>query len=66
VQDTGWSTHLPAGTGLLRFSNYEEAIDGLNRIAADWTLHSKRATEIAREHFDARAVLPRFLEIACA
>ena len=23
-------------------------------------------TEIAREHFDARAVLPRFLEIACA
>ena len=66
VQDTGWSTHLPTGAGLLRFSNCEEAIEGLDRIVADWALHSKRATEIAREHFDARAVLPRFLEIACA
>jgi hypothetical protein len=50
----------------LRFSNFDEALDGLDRIAADWAQHSKRATEIAREHFDARAVLPRFLEIACA
>jgi hypothetical protein len=50
----------------LRFSNCEEALEGLDRIVADWTLHSKRATEIAREHFDARAVLPRFLEIACS
>jgi hypothetical protein len=66
VQDTGWSAHLPAGTGLLRFSTCEEALEGLERIAADWNLHSKRATEIAREHFDARAVLPRFLERACA
>ena len=65
VQDTGWSTHLPTGVGLLRFSNFDEALEGLDRIAADWSLHSKRATEIAREHFDARAVLPRFLEIAC-
>ena len=66
VQDTGWSTHLPAGAGLVRFSNCEEAIEGLDRIVTDWALHSKRATEIAREHFDARAVLPGFLEIACA
>jgi len=66
VQDTGWSAHLPSGAGLLRFSNCEEAIEGLDRIAADWDLHSKRATEIAREHFDARAVLPRFLETACS
>ena len=66
VQGTGWSAHLPTGNGLLRFSNCEEAIEGLDRIAADWTLHSKRASEIAREHFDAHTVLPRFLEIACA
>ena len=66
VQDTGWSTHLPTGAGLLRFSNCEEALDGLDRIVGDWTMHSKRAAEIAREHFDAGAVLPRFLEVACS
>ncbi|HVQ13657.1 MAG TPA: hypothetical protein VMS40_08705, partial [Vicinamibacterales bacterium] len=66
VQDTGWSTHLPSGVGLLRFSNCEEALDGLDRIVSDWTMHSKRAAEIAREHFDAGAVLPRFLEVACS
>ena len=44
----------------------EEALDGLDRIVGDWTMHSKRAAEIAREHFDAGAVLPRFLETACA
>jgi hypothetical protein len=66
VQDTGWSAHLPAGAGLLRFSTCEEALDGLDRIVGDWTMHSKRAAEIAREHFDAGAVLPRFLEVACS
>ena len=67
VQDTGWSTHLPTGAGLLRFSNCEEAIEGLDRIAADWGAPLETGdAEIAREHFDARAVLPRFLEIACA
>ena len=39
---------------------------GLDRIVGDWTMHSKRAAEIAREHFDAGAVLPRFLEVACS
>jgi hypothetical protein len=66
VQDTGWSAHLPTGIGLLPFSTPEEAIDGLERIAADWPTHSARAAEIAREHFDALNVLPAFLEVACA
>jgi hypothetical protein len=66
VQDTGWSAHLPAGAGLLRFSTCDEALDGLDRIVGDWTMHSKRAAEIAREHFDAGAVLSRFLEVACS
>ena len=54
------------GHGLLRFSNCEEALDGLDRIAGDWTMHSKRAAEIAREHFDAgrgAAAIPR---VACS
>jgi hypothetical protein len=65
VQDTGWSAHLPTGTGLLPFSTPEEALDGLERIAADWPTHSAGAAAIAREHFDAHKVLPAFLEAAC-
>ncbi len=65
VQDTGWSAHLPAGTGLVPFTTPEEAIDGLARVEADYATHARRASEIAREHFDAARVLPRLLEVAC-
>jgi hypothetical protein len=64
VQDTGWSTHLPNGTGLLRFTDAQEALDGLDRCASDWRNHSATAREIAREHFDARGVLSRLLDVA--
>ena len=35
------------------------------RVEADYAEHARRAAEIAREHFDAARVLPRFLEVAC-
>jgi len=66
VQDTGWSAHLPSGTGLAAFSTREEALEGLERFDRDYALHARRASEIAREHFDASRVLPPFLERACA
>jgi hypothetical protein len=65
VQDTGWTAHLPSGEGLLAFGSIEEAVDGVARINADYSRHARRAGEIAREYFDARAVLPRLLETAC-
>jgi hypothetical protein len=66
VQETGWSAHLPAGTGLVGFSTRDEAIDGLERLDADYARHARRAREIACECFDASRVLPSFLERACA
>jgi len=66
VQDTGWSAHLPCGTGLLGFSTPEEAIAALECIEADYSVHARRAGEIAREYFDASVVLPSLLERACA
>jgi hypothetical protein len=65
VQDTGWSAHLPSGLGLIAFSTPEEAIAGLASVEADYDAHARRAGEIARDHFDAARVLPRFLEVAC-
>ncbi len=66
VQDTGWTAHLPCGEGLLAFSNPDEAVAGIDRINSDYRRHARRAEEIAREHFDARRVLPRLVEEACA
>ena len=43
-----------------------EALTGIDRINSDYPKHAKRAAEIAREHFDARRVLPRLVEDACA
>jgi hypothetical protein len=65
VQDTGWSAHLPSGSGLIGFSTVEEALAGLEALERDYATHAGRAAEIAREHFDAKAVLPRFLDVAC-
>ena len=66
VQDTGWSAHLPAGEGLLRFSTLDEAVDGIAAIDADYATHARRAREVAGDHFDAAIVLPRLLEQACS
>lgn len=62
VQDTGWTAHLPSGEGLFAFSSPDEALAGIDAINARYDAHARRATEIAREHFDANRVLPRLLE----
>ncbi|MEM7416504.1 MAG: glycosyltransferase family 1 protein [Gemmatimonadota bacterium] len=64
VQDTGWSDHLPSGEGLIGFASRDEALDGLQRIDDDYSTHARRASEIAREHFDASRILPPLLEAA--
>jgi hypothetical protein len=66
VQDTGWTAHLPSGAGLLAFSTMDEAVAGLDRINGSYESHVRAAQEIAREHFDARVVLPSLLDRALA
>jgi hypothetical protein len=66
VQDTGWSAHLPEGTGLVGFGTVDEALAGLASVESDYDAHSSAAREIALEHFDAARVLPALLEEACA
>jgi hypothetical protein len=57
VQDTGWTSHLPAGDGLLAFSSPEEALAGIDRINSNYAAHARAALEVAREHFDATKIL---------
>ncbi len=62
VQDTGWTSHLPSGEGLLAFSSPEDALAGIDAVNIDYAVHARRAREIAAAHFDAAVLLPRLLE----
>jgi hypothetical protein len=64
VQKTGFEKYLPTGEGLLAFGNVEEALDEIEKINSDYARHSRRASEIAREYFDAKVVLPQLLHDA--
>jgi hypothetical protein len=61
VQDTGFDVALPVGDGLLAFRTPEEAVEALQRVAADYRHHSRAAHAIAQEHFRAETVLSRLL-----
>jgi hypothetical protein len=61
LQDTGFSKHLPCGTGLFAVNNVEEASVAINEIEHNWIKHSNAAREIAVECFDVRIVLKKLL-----
>jgi hypothetical protein len=66
VQDTGPSSFLPSGEGLIRFASVEEAAEALAAIEADYDHHRRAARAIAEEFFDARIVLAEALNAATA
>jgi hypothetical protein len=61
AQDTGFSRHCAAGSGLIVFSTLEEAVAGAQNIAADYGRHARAARELAEECFDSDKVLRRLL-----
>ncbi len=61
MQETGFSEHLPCGTGLFAVRSVDEAASALESIRSNWEQHSRAAREIAREFLDTDRVLPRFL-----
>lgn len=62
VQDTGYSRFLPTGSGIHAFSTEDEALAGIEDVAAHYERNCDAALEIAREHFDAKTVLARLLD----
>src|SRR5687767_1587167 len=62
VQATGFERHLPTGRGLVAFETMEDAVEGVERINADYVTHCRAARDIAAEYLDHRKVLPRLLE----
>ncbi len=58
---TGFSKFYPVGHGLFEYSSHEEALAGIDTIAAAYTAHSRAARELAREYFAADRVLGALL-----
>ena len=61
AQDTGWTSVLPCGEGLLAFDDAPGAAEAVRRVTLDYDRHRRAARRIAEEHLDSRAVLSRLL-----
>jgi hypothetical protein len=64
TQETGFSEMVPAGEGLLAFSNVDEAVAAVHAVAADWPRHSRAARAVAEEYFAAEKVIGAMLDAA--
>jgi hypothetical protein len=61
MQETGFSAHLPTGSGLFAVENAAEAAAAIDEIADNYASHSAAARSLALEYLDTTVVLPRFL-----
>lgn len=64
MQDTGFGSSLPTGTGLFAVRTADEAAAAIDEINTDWPRHSRAARDIAVEYLDASVVLKRVLREA--
>jgi len=64
VQDTGFGSVLPVGTGLLTFTSPAEAIEAVHQVDRDHARHARAARAIAEVYFDSNTVLAKLLDTA--
>lgn len=61
AEDTGFSENLPTGSGLIAFSDIDEALAGIAEIDGNYAKHRRAARKIAEEIFDSRKCLNAML-----
>ena len=66
VEDTGFSTTLPVGQGLLPFTTPEQAAAAIREVEADYARHARAARALAEAYFDSDTVLTRLVDEALA
>jgi hypothetical protein len=64
VQDTGFTSWLEPGAGVLAFRTPDEAAAAVEEVLRRGPYHGKAAREVALSYFDARDVLTRLIERA--
>ena len=64
MQDTGFSSVIPAADGLLPFNSPDEAAESLRKVEVDYGRHAAGARAVAAEWFDSGKVLQRLIEDA--
>jgi hypothetical protein len=62
AQETGFSKVLPTGLGLLAFDDSDSAVAAIESVEQDYERHSEAAEDLAREYFDAAAILESLIE----
>jgi hypothetical protein len=63
-QETGFSDWLPAGEGVLAFSDVDDVLDALSELDRRYEAHARAARAIAEEYFEAATVVGRMLDEA--
>jgi hypothetical protein len=61
AQDTGFSNHLPTGSGLLAFRDLDDAADAVADVRTDYAAHARAARKVAEEYLDSDRVLSTLL-----
>lgn len=61
-KDTGFSEFIPSGDGLIAWNTADEALEALLRVEKNHAFHSRKARELAVEHFEDRKVLQCLLD----
>ena len=64
VQDTGFTSWLPSGDGVLSFGSPDEALEALAHVDERYEHHCRHARLVAETYFDARRVLTDLLDEA--
>ena len=64
TQQTGFTKHYGGETGLIAFDSLGDVAEAVKMINTDYAFHSRAASEIAREFFDAAKVLRSLLDRA--
>jgi len=64
VQDTGFSSRYPIGTGLFAFTTLDEAVLAIENVENNYQLHCEAARAIAEKQFNSETVLKRLLDDA--
>ena len=57
VQDTGFTSVLPTGRGILAFTTMDEAKDAIESVNESYESHARAGLDISREYFDSDKVL---------